>query len=167
MTIYTKPREHDFLIGWLLSLIKGKETPDLRIEQAICNAVEGRGDFMYIEFTANRKVQGSIIGVGKEPDVPAYKQALLNKELGELHRDKLRLGATSIFICQEHWEGDLLYLKVSCAKIYQDIIAPPKIETFQLRVERDGGQRLVKIHDEKPVPASADQQYFINAYLGL
>ncbi len=167
MSLYTKPREHDVLIEWMIRLIKGTEPPDMKIEQAICQTIEGRGDFMYIEFIGNRKCQGAIIGIGKEPDVPFNNQALELSKYGAMHRDKLRLGATSIFVCQEKWEGDNLYLVLTGAKIYEKIIAPPKCESFKVRIERDGQHRIKQVHPEVNILTPIDQQGFINAYLEL
>lgn len=165
--MYTDPREYDTLMTWLLNLLKANTSPGNSIEKAICSAIETGCSFMYVEFERNSKTQGSIIGLGKEPDVPYSNQYAELVTVGETHRKGLKIKPVGIFILSEdlNHATNETFFNLSGAKIYTHIIAPPTVETLCLKVERGHDNRMIKVHDDVQGKVNADHKGFINAYM--
>lgn len=163
--MYTQPREYEDLVKWILDLIKASKEPATNIERAICTAVEGGMSFMYVEFERNTKAQGTIIGLGQEPDVPYMNQVRELIDIGTTHRTGLRLKAVGLVVFSEDYKGEVSSFHVSGGKIYTTIAAPTKVETLSLKVERGRDKMITSVGVDQTVKPKPEHCGFIRAYL--
>lgn len=167
--MYTEPRKYEEVYRSILDLIQGRRLPETNLDRSMATALESSKSFLYIEFEKNSKAQGSLVGLGKEPDVPYSNQALELRNIGEQHRNIVRLLPVSLFICSEDYDLNKkkYFLHLSGAKVFGKLVIPPKVETHTMDIKRDAKKMIISVGLEYTNTTLLDHEGWMKAYLGF
>jgi hypothetical protein len=160
----TEPRDYDKVFQWILDILRAKRKPSEAIEKSMATAIESQKSFLYAEFASNTKAQGTIVGLGKEPDVPRENMVKYISSVGYGHRKQLGLRPIICFIVSEEKKGEDWYVYITGGHQPEKLIMEPHLETYRLKVIRGSDKMIKKVDSETKEELLDTHVSFIKTY---
>lgn len=153
MKLYSTEESFEPRMEFLVGLITAKIAPTNEFDQLIVNSIANQKHLAYIDFEANTKKPGALIGLGKEPDVPNDTTKENLRYIGEAHRNT-GLRGIHMFIVTELKVFDSRILYFTGAKKASTLYVYPHVETYQFEIERYKLNDIEKIGDMVKAPST-------------
>lgn len=167
MQLYSTEEDFEKRMEFFVNLITAKTPPSNEFDQLIVNSIANQKHLCYVDFEANTKKPGALIGLGKEPDVPTDTSKENLRLLGIAHRNT-GLRGIHMFIVTELKVFDSRILYFTGAKKSKNLYVYPHVETYQFEIERYKLNDIEKIGDMVRAPKTPPfHKEFVTGYFDI